>query len=107
MLEKLTSIATSRQKAYTSDPLQCPIGIDIKNDIITVSGFESQVKELALTNSVLENLFLTGNLASIQQACQAAIQSTGGNNLDDLLSAFTGTQNELYKPSITGATTNT
>lgn len=106
MLEKLTSIATSRQKAYTSDPLQCPIGIDLKNDIITVRGFESQVKELALTNSVLENLFLTGNLTNIQEACQAATQGTGGNNLEDLLSAFTGTNQELYKPS-TGNTTNT
>lgn len=107
LIDKLSSIATSRQRAYTSDPLQCPIGIDLKSDIITVRDVESELKELALQNSLLENLFLTGNLKNVQEACHSAIQSSGSDTLQDLLSAFTGTQNELYKPTTTGTINNT
>gem|GEM_PF-7049927 len=69
---KLTALSTSRQRAYTTDPLQCPIGIDLYDDIVATRDYEADLTALAAENSLLENIFRTGTLSAIEEACQSA-----------------------------------
>lgn len=107
---KLATLSNSRQRAYSNSPLQCPLGVNLRDDIMIMRDYESDVKTLTLQNSLLENMFLTGTLDGIRQACETSSNTTGEDmiNLEDMLSALTGSQEQsITSPTGTGASKNT
>ena len=56
---KLTAIAASRNSVYSATPLQCPLGVDLYNDIVVVRNYLADVRALALQNAMVESMFLS------------------------------------------------
>ncbi len=110
-INKLNALSTSRQRTYNTSPLQCPLGIDLRQDIIDVRTYEQETNELLSSNQHIENMLATGSLQTIQEICQTATseQEWSGHSLDDLLSVFTGSQQQLMQqpPQTTWANSNT
>ena len=104
---KLTALSTSRQRAYTTDPLQCPIGIDLYDDIVATRDYEADLTALAAENSLLENIFRTGTLSAIEEACQSAANGSWTHNLQEMLSVLTGDQQQVYPQGTLSGTSNT
>lgn len=107
LLSKLTALSASRQRAYSNDPLQCPIGIDLYHDILSVRTYEQNLTELFQKNTLLENSIVTGNLIALQSACKSATDPSGTwENLINLLSSLSGDQQKLFQQTSTGAGNN-
>lgn len=99
-IEKMTAISASRQRTYALQPLQCPVGIDLYQDILNVRSYEADLTLLSMNNSFLANIFATGNLSEITQACQSATSESGsGTNLQQLLSELTGSNQTFQSGS--------
>lgn len=71
LLKKLSAIAAAKKNTYSAAPLQCPSNIDVYADIVAVRTYEADTTALLLQNSMLENMFLTGNLQALQDACES------------------------------------
>ena len=89
MVTKLSALAVSRQRSYSSDPLQCPIGINLYDDIVQTRTYENDLEEISLQNQLLENTLLTGSIEEILNLCTSSATSSSQTTLEDLLSAFT------------------
>lgn len=58
-IEKMVAISSSRQRTYASKPLQCPIGIDLYTDIVSLRGYESDLQSQVIRNSLMESALTT------------------------------------------------
>lgn len=103
---KLSALASSRQRAYSSDPLQCPIWLDLYNDITQTRSYQTDLEGIAFENTALENIIATGSMSDIQSICTDSASGSDEMTLEDLLSAFTWAQ-QLMQPPATGQNNTT
>ncbi len=106
LINRLALISTLKKKAYNAEPLQCPIGVDLYDDILALREYEANAKLLTLQNSLLENAFATGSVEDITKACESAQNFSWQSNTDlnNLLDQLTGSTEQN---SFTWQTTNT
>lgn len=88
--------ATEKKNKYMLEPLQCPMNINMYDEIVSLRSYHDELQVAAEKDAVVRTMIISGNMIDLVALCESS--SSGENNqssVGDLLSALTGSQELL------------